>query len=357
MWELEIRRKAALFCNAVLSMLHCSFSLAAAQLLVKMTSALQKKPMLQCNFCSAAFRKLHFRLWHVAGVEFRWVGFRTCWEKPLRCVEPQNALIAQCIAPFECHGKSLAIAILSAIYQRIEKTLSFLSSFVWRFLVFFSLARNSLVFFSFFPFFSEILGVWLKQDIFVFFGGCPFSSQKNKEKKDREQKKGNVWDPEDRSDSDLQLRFLVLSGSFRCCSCSCSLVVLLDALFALLQSAERVSMWQLTRMEGLVVHRRWLRGPISRDIAILVLRYPISRDTSEMCEEPQPPHTRQKHEQTSGKLRPQLQKKKGKPTLSSHICVHIFALYVGVGVAKRFPNTFSRRLALPTNGAIPPFGT
>ena len=40
--------KAPLSCNAAFSMLHCSFSLAAAQLLVKMTSALQKN---QC--CSA----------------------------------------------------------------------------------------------------------------------------------------------------------------------------------------------------------------------------------------------------------------------------------------------------------------
>ena len=41
-----------------------------------------EKRMLQCNFCSAAFRKLQrnfrFRLSHVAGVGFRGVGFRTC---------------------------------------------------------------------------------------------------------------------------------------------------------------------------------------------------------------------------------------------------------------------------------------
>ena len=40
-----------------------------------------EKRMLQCSFCSAAFRKLHcnfcFRLYHVAGVGFRGVGFRT----------------------------------------------------------------------------------------------------------------------------------------------------------------------------------------------------------------------------------------------------------------------------------------
>ena len=39
-----------------------------------------EKRMLQCNFCSAAFRKLQrnfrFRLWHVTGVGFRGVGFR-----------------------------------------------------------------------------------------------------------------------------------------------------------------------------------------------------------------------------------------------------------------------------------------
>ena len=40
-----------------------------------------EKRMLQCSFCSAAFQKLErnfrFRLWHVAGVGFRVVGFRT----------------------------------------------------------------------------------------------------------------------------------------------------------------------------------------------------------------------------------------------------------------------------------------
>ena len=40
-----------------------------------------EKRMLQCRFCSAAFPKLQcnfrFRLWHVAGVGFRGVGFRT----------------------------------------------------------------------------------------------------------------------------------------------------------------------------------------------------------------------------------------------------------------------------------------
>ena len=41
-----------------------------------------EKRMLQCNFCSATFRKLQrnfcFGLWHVAGVGFRGMGFRTC---------------------------------------------------------------------------------------------------------------------------------------------------------------------------------------------------------------------------------------------------------------------------------------
>ena len=41
-----------------------------------------EKPMLQCSSCSAALRKLQcnfrFRLWHVAGVGFRGVRFRTC---------------------------------------------------------------------------------------------------------------------------------------------------------------------------------------------------------------------------------------------------------------------------------------
>ena len=44
----ESSRKAPLSCNAAFSMLQCSFSFAAAQLLVQMTSALQKR---QC--CSA----------------------------------------------------------------------------------------------------------------------------------------------------------------------------------------------------------------------------------------------------------------------------------------------------------------
>ena len=50
----ESGRKAPLSCNPVFSMLHCSFPLAAAQLLVEMTSALQKG---QC--CSATSAAQH----------------------------------------------------------------------------------------------------------------------------------------------------------------------------------------------------------------------------------------------------------------------------------------------------------
>ena len=61
----------------------------AAQFFVCCSAAFSKndfrtaeKRMLQCSFCSAAFQKLQrnfrFRLWHVAGVGFRGVGFRTC---------------------------------------------------------------------------------------------------------------------------------------------------------------------------------------------------------------------------------------------------------------------------------------
>ena len=71
-------RKAPLFCNAVFSMLRCSFSLAAVQPLVKMTSALQES---QCYSATSAAQhsetaaQLRFRWWHVAGVGFRGVGF------------------------------------------------------------------------------------------------------------------------------------------------------------------------------------------------------------------------------------------------------------------------------------------
>ena len=54
-WNLqESRRKAPLSCNAAFSMLPCIFSFAAAQLLVNMTSALQKS---QC--CSATSAAQH----------------------------------------------------------------------------------------------------------------------------------------------------------------------------------------------------------------------------------------------------------------------------------------------------------
>ena len=48
----ESGRKAPLSCNAAFAMLQCSCSLAAAQLLVKMTSALQKSEC--CSATSAA---------------------------------------------------------------------------------------------------------------------------------------------------------------------------------------------------------------------------------------------------------------------------------------------------------------
>ena len=48
----ESGRKAPLSCNAAFSMLQCSFSFAAAQLLVQMTSALQKSRC--CSAVSAA---------------------------------------------------------------------------------------------------------------------------------------------------------------------------------------------------------------------------------------------------------------------------------------------------------------
>ena len=48
----ESGRKAPFSCNVAFSMLHCCFSLAAAQLLVKMTSALQKSQC--CGVTSAA---------------------------------------------------------------------------------------------------------------------------------------------------------------------------------------------------------------------------------------------------------------------------------------------------------------
>ena len=81
-WGLETRRKAPLSCNAAFSKVQCSFSFVAAQLLVEMTSALQKSAC--CSATSAAQHSENcsatsvFRLWHVAGVGFSGVGFRTC---------------------------------------------------------------------------------------------------------------------------------------------------------------------------------------------------------------------------------------------------------------------------------------
>ena len=92
------RQQNATSCNAAFAMLHGSFSLAAAQLFVKMTSALQESHCCRAttNFCSAALRKLQrnfrFRLWHVTVVGFRGVGFRTGYLLSLYSVgcEPED---------------------------------------------------------------------------------------------------------------------------------------------------------------------------------------------------------------------------------------------------------------------------
>ena len=65
--------KAALSCNAAFSVLQLSFSFVAAQLLVKMPSALQKSKLLQCNFCSASFRKLECNFVFAGGM-LQWWG-------------------------------------------------------------------------------------------------------------------------------------------------------------------------------------------------------------------------------------------------------------------------------------------
>ena len=83
----ESGRKAPLSCNAAFSMSHCSFSLAASPAFGKNDFRSAEKQMLQCSFCSATFRNCSatsvFRLWHVAGVGFGGVGFRTSW--PVSC--------------------------------------------------------------------------------------------------------------------------------------------------------------------------------------------------------------------------------------------------------------------------------
>ena len=86
MWGLETRRKAL---QESATLLQRSFFDVAVQFFARCSAAFgqndfraTEKPMLQCNFCSAAFQKLQrnvrFRLWHVAGVGFRRVGFGTC---------------------------------------------------------------------------------------------------------------------------------------------------------------------------------------------------------------------------------------------------------------------------------------
>ena len=108
-WELEIRRKAPLSCSVASSMLQYSFSFAAAQLKNDILTA--ERRMLQCNFCSATLRKLQrnfcFRLWHVAGVRFRGVGFRTCWFKAFSLI----ALIALVAFSHSTPGSAHQLAI------------------------------------------------------------------------------------------------------------------------------------------------------------------------------------------------------------------------------------------------------
>ena len=61
--------------------------------------------------------------------------------------------------------------------------------------------------------------------------------------------------------------------------------------------------------------------------------------------DPHPPHTRQKYEQTSGrKYDPKCFKTRPIRQFGGHVFVHIFALYVGVGVAKRIPNYVHEKL-------------
>ena len=68
--------------------------------------------MLQCNFCSAAFRKLQrnfrFRLWRVAGVGFRGMGFRACRNLVLIVA----AIILLAIATKERNALSIPLLLL-----------------------------------------------------------------------------------------------------------------------------------------------------------------------------------------------------------------------------------------------------
>ena len=79
----ESGRKAPLSCNAAFSMLQCSFSFVAAQLLVRMTSALQKSRC--CSAVSAAQHSENCSATSVfACVGFRGVGFRMEFPNPER---------------------------------------------------------------------------------------------------------------------------------------------------------------------------------------------------------------------------------------------------------------------------------
>ena len=76
------RQESATFLQRSFSMLQCSFFVCCSAAFGPNDFRTAEKPMLQCSSCSAALRKLQrnfrFRLWHVAEVGFRGVGFRTC---------------------------------------------------------------------------------------------------------------------------------------------------------------------------------------------------------------------------------------------------------------------------------------
>ena len=90
--------------------------------------------MLQCNFCSAAFRKLQrnflFRLWHVAGVGFRaWMARFARIDSQIRanCLILANRFGVPELEPFFCEsrfgGLNIANRRFEAIFARIARTL------------------------------------------------------------------------------------------------------------------------------------------------------------------------------------------------------------------------------------------
>ena len=105
--------------------LQCSFLDVAVQFFVCCSAAFgpndfrtAKKTMLQCSSCSAALRKLQckfrFRLWHVAGVGFRGVRFRTCRDKwgPLSCTLLRAA--------WQAHAECTPRVGMADIYDALE---------------------------------------------------------------------------------------------------------------------------------------------------------------------------------------------------------------------------------------------